>query len=201
MKTAILPKLLIIFSIVILLNACSTEMDGFTLQKSVFIEDLENPGLPIYSEWGYNTFGIYIDRVPFISTDDVLPAKIIVNSDTMNIILKGEIGNMPGTLQISFVGYQINDYPDLNTLNDSIIDMKGDKCIVTFTRYNTPQILNIIEGKFHIKRTQDLFVDKQYIKSIISGTFNFKTFFDNEPVAASSGRFDLGIGYDNFYNY
>ena len=79
--------------------------------------------------------------------------------------------------------------------------MKGNKCIVTLTRNNVSDTLKIIEGDFYIKRVQDLYVDKQHTKAIISGTFKFKFFLDNEPVAASDGRFDLGIGYNNFYNY
>jgi len=175
-------------------------MDSYTLQKSVFIEDVENPGLPVYSEWGYNTFGTYIDRVPFTSSEDQLPVKIIVNSDTLNIILKGVINNVNAVLKMSFKGYPIADYQDLKALNDSVLDMKNN-CNVVLTRNNIAEKLNIIEGKFYIKRTQDLYVDMEYTKSIISGVFNFKTFFSGEPVAISNGRFDLGIGYDNFYNY
>ena len=79
--------------------------------------------------------------------------------------------------------------------------MKGDKCKVVLTLDKTSKVLNIIEGGFEFRRVQNLYVDKEYTKSIISGVFYFKTFFDNEPVAISNGRFDLGIGFENFYNY
>lgn len=200
MKTYIVT-VIIFCSSVVLLGGCSSEMDSYTLQKSIFIEDVENPGLPVYSEWGYNTFGTYIDRVPFTSANDVLPVKIVVNSDTLNILLKGTINENLTSLKFSFIGYPLADYPDLKSLNDSVLDMKGNKCIVVLTRYGVPEKLKIIEGKLHIKRVQDLYVDREYTKSIISGTFNFKTFFSGEPVAISNGRFDFGIGYDNFYNF
>ena len=199
MKPTIFPTL-IICTAIFLLSSCM-DQDSFTLQKSVFIEDVENPGLPEYSEWGYNTFGTYIDRIPFTSTDTVLPVKIIVNTDTMNIILKGIISNKPATLKFSFLGYPIANYSTLKTLNEAVLDMSNNKCIVSLTRNNITEKLNIIEGSFTIKRAQDLYIDKQYTKTILSGVFNFKTFFSGEPVAVSNGRFDLGIGYDNFYNY
>ena len=186
--------------VILLMSSCSEE-EPFSLKKSIFIADEENPGLPIYSEWGYNTFGVYVDRQAFVSENENLPVKIIVNADTLNLLLKGTMDEAFASLKFSFIGYPLADYTNLTVLNDSIIYLKGNKCIVTLTRGGSTEILNIIEGKFHFKRVQDLYVDKMYTKSIISGVFSFKTFFDKEPVAISDGRFDLGIGYENFYNY
>lgn len=201
MKTFQYSIALTVSALLLTLYSCNYEADSFILQKSVFIEDVESPGLPIYSEWGYNTFGAYIDRQPFTSGNTDIPAKIIVNSDTMNIMLKGVMGNQFASITFSFIGYPIADFPDLHVLNDSILNMKGVGCIVTLTRGTKQEVLRIIEGKMHIKRVQKLYVDKQFAKSIVSGTFNFKTFFDKEPVAISAGRFDLGIGYESFYNF
>ncbi|MDO9153920.1 MAG: hypothetical protein Q7U47_09490, partial [Paludibacter sp.] len=124
-----------------------------------------------------------------------------VNGDTMNILLKGTMNDKFASIKFSFIGYPIADYTNLTVLNNVSINMKGNKCIVVLTQDKVSNVLNIIEGKFEFKRVQDLYVDKKYTKSIISGMFNFKTFFDKEPVAISNGRFDLGIGYENFYNY
>jgi len=44
-------------------------------------------------------------------------------------------------------------------------------------------------------------VDKVLTESILSGTFNFKTFINAEPVSISNGRFDVGIGSENFYKF
>lgn len=192
---------LVLLILAILLNSCTSSEDTFSLKKSIFITDPENPGLPIYSEWGYNTFGAYVDRNVFVSGDNNLPVKIIVNSDTLNLMLKGTMNGSLASIKFSFIGYPLANYPDLKALNDSVINMTGNKCIVVLTRDNLSETLKIIEGKFHFKRIQDLYVDKQYTKSIISGVFSFKTFFDKEPVSISNGRFDLGIGYENFYNY
>jgi hypothetical protein len=51
---------------------CSDEME---FQKSVYIRDSENPGLPKYTERGYNTFGAYLDRKVFESGDQT-PMKV-----------------------------------------------------------------------------------------------------------------------------
>ena len=84
MKTIRFIPLIILFT---LLLACEKAED-YSLSQTIFIEDSYYPGLPIYSEWGYNTFGAYIDRKPFISTDYDLPVKIIVNTDTLHMILR-----------------------------------------------------------------------------------------------------------------
>ena len=66
---------------------------------------------------------------------------------------------------------------------------------------DSAKLLNLIEGDFHIQRAQRLFVDETLNRTILSGTFRFKTFLDGEPVAVTNGRFDAGVGYENFYNY
>lgn len=183
---------------IILLSGCS---EDFQLQNSVFINDVNNPGLPEYSEWAYNTFGAYIDRTVFASTDNDLPGKIVVSKDTFNMILRGRSDNNTLILKFSIIGYSPADYPDLISLNDSVIDLKNPRCIVTLGSSNVSTKLAVSEGKLYFKRVQKLSVDRMLTESIVSGTFNFKTFIDGEPVAVSNGRFDLGIGYDNFFKY
>jgi len=186
------------FIAIILLSGCS---EDFQLQKSVFIEDVNYPGLPEYSEWGYNTFGAYIDRKVFASTESDLPGKIIVNKDTFHLILKGRSDYNTLILKFSVVGYSPADYPDLITLNDSTINLTGKACIVTLTDGYSPKKLTVTEGKLYFKRVQKLYVDRELTESIVSGTFNFKALNAGEPIAVSNGRFDLGVGYDNFFKY
>jgi hypothetical protein len=59
-----MKKILIAFVSVLSLNllfSCQ-KMSDYELSGTFFIEDPYYPGLPIYSEWGYNTFGAYIYR-------------------------------------------------------------------------------------------------------------------------------------------
>ncbi len=183
-----------------ILFSCS-KMEDFSLSGSVFIQDPYYPGLPIYSEWGYNTFGAYIDRKPFTSTSEDLPAKIIVNPDTLNLILRGRMGNDYVDLKFSIKGYSPATNYELTELDHTTINLKEGGHFVTLKINNESQILKLIEGEVVIQRVQRLFVDEEPMRTIMSGYFNFKTFLNGEPVAISYGRFDLGIGYENFYNY
>ena len=195
MKNHLVPFLLI----ALILVGCSTA--DYDLQQSVFIEDPVYPGLPEYSEWGYNTFGVYIDRKPFTSNDRDLPAKIIVNDDTLNLQLTGTMDNERITMKFSFTGYPIVDYDGLTELNDQSFDLTDDKCMVSIITDNNTETLDVFEGTFVVRCVQNLVVDGELTKSILSGRFNFKTFINKEPTAIANGRFDLRIGYDNFYNF
>ena len=195
-----MKKLLAPFLLIALILAGCSETD-YDLQQSVFIEDPVYPGLPEYSEWGYNTFGVYIDRKPFTSNNRDLPAKIIVNDDTLNLQLTGTMDNERITMKFSFTGYPIVDYDGLTELNDQSFDLTDDKCMVSIITDNIAETLDVFEGTFVVKCVQNLVVDGELTKSILSGRFNLKTFINKEPTAIANGRFDLGIGYDNFYNY
>ncbi len=197
-----MKKIRIISSLVLLLliaPACQ-KFEDFSLSATIFIEDQYYPGLPIYSEWGYNTFGTYIDRKPFISTHEGLPVKVIVKSDTTNFILKGKFASGSVELQFSFKGFSPDTYQDLIDFDDKTINLRDENCSVSLKIGTEEHSLNIIEGEFKVKRVQRLYVDEEFNRTIISGYFNFKTFLYGEPIAISQGRYDLGIGYENFYN-
>lgn len=186
--------------ILIVFSACKKQ-DEYLLSQSVFIEDPYNPGLPIYSEWGYNTFGAYYDRAPFRSNNDVVPAKVFVNNDTLHFLLQGtyQFGNM--SLKFSFKGYSPQNEFELTMLNNVVINLKDPGSAVTMRLNGTAYNLNIIEGELYFKKAQKLFVDNELYKTILCGTFRLKTFVNNEPVSIYNGRFDVGIGYENFFNY
>lgn len=179
--------------------ACS-KMDDFYLSETVFIEDPYYPGLPIYSEWGYNTFGAYIDRKPFVSTSLDLPVKVIVNSDTLNLNLRGKMGSQDVDLRFAIKGFSPNDYFGLTVLDNTTINLKDPGRSVVLKIGDQTNVLELIEGELIIQRVQRLYLDEEPTKTIMSGYFQLKTFLNNEPIAISYGRFDLGIGYENFYN-
>lgn len=175
--------------------------DEINLSQTVFIEDQYYPGLPIYSEWGYNTFGAYIDRKPFISTDSDLPVKTIVNPDTLNLIFRGMMGNRNVDLKFSIKGYSPATHYDLTSLDKTTINLKDPGRQVTLKIGDETTILKLIEGEILFNKVQLLYVDEERTRTIVSGYFNLKTFLGGEPIAISYGRFDFGIGYENFYNY
>jgi hypothetical protein len=176
--------------------------DEYILMQSVFIEDPLNPGLPVYSEWGYNTFGAYYDRTPIRSNDYILPSKIFVNQDTLNFMLQGEMKSGQSILlKFSIKGFSPQNEYELVSLNNIIINLKNSANKVVFKISNQTYNLQIIEGELHFKKAQKMFLDNELFKTILCGTFRFKTFINNEPVSIYNGRFDVSIGYENFFNY
>ena len=125
-----------------------TQMDDFILSGTVFIEDPYSPGLPIYSEWGYNTFGAYIDRVPFVSTSNGLPAKVIVNTDTIHIILRGKMASNNVELKFSFKGFSPETYYDLTGMNGTTINLMGSGRSVVLKIDQMTYDLDLIEGVY-----------------------------------------------------
>jgi len=185
----------------ILCVSCKME-DEYILMQSVFIEDPLNPGLPVYSEWGYNTFGAYYDRTPIRSNDYILPSKIFVNQDTLNFMLQGEMKSGQSILlKFSIKGFSPQNEYELVSLNNTIINLKNSANKVVFKISNQTYNLQIIEGELHFKKAQKMFLDNELFKTILCGTFRFKTFINNEPVSIYNGRFDVSIGYENFFNY
>lgn len=198
MKTT---RLIFLSILLVSVLASCEKMDDFDLSGTVFIEDPYYPGLPIYSEWGYNTFGAYIDRKPFVSTTDDLPVKIIVNNDTLHLTLRGRMRGENVDLKISIKGPSPATYVELTELDNTTFNLKESGRAVALKIGNATTILNIIEGELVVKRVQRLYVDEESTRTIMSGYINLKTFLNNEPIAISHGRFDFGIGYENFYNY
>lgn len=198
MKTLKFLCLAVLFPFVLV--SCE-KMEDYSLSSTIFIEDPYYPGLPIYSEWGYNTFGAYIDRKLFISTENDLPAKIMVNADTLHLLLRGQMNSENVDLKFSIKGYSPLTYFDLAELDNLTIDLKEYGRAVTLKIGDKTTDLNLIEGELIIKKVQRLYVDEELTRAIMSGYFNLKTFLNNEPISISNGRFDLGIGYENFYNY
>lgn len=184
----------------ITLGACQ-KMEDVYLSGTVFINDPYFPGLPIYSEWGYNTFGAYIDRKPFVANPSDLPVKLIANNDTLHMIFRGNMGNQKVDLTFSIKGPEPQSHEDLTALNQTTYNLKDAGRKVKLKIDSKTYDLVIIEGEFVFNRIQRLYVDEEMSRSIMSGYFRFKTFLDGEPVSISNGRYDFGIGYENFYRY
>jgi hypothetical protein len=195
--------LIILVLTLLQLSGCKKETE---LKKSVYIYDSEMPGLPAYSEWGYNTFGAFYDRQIFRSSDVYVPSKVFSSDTAMQLILGGEIwngeyGSIYSEMSLTFIlkGFTPEKYEDLVALNDSIIDLKDPRCMVQMTSSLIAKPVHILSGTLYFKRVQSLSVDKQHIEAILSGYFEFKAFVNDKPVTVSDGRFDVGIGPDNFY--
>ncbi len=185
--------------------SCTKEND---LKDSVFIYDTENIDLPAYSEWGYNTFGAYYDRDIFVSNNELVPAKVVVSDTSFTFMLNGEKGqrrysynNSEMLISFGMSGFSPGQCEDLVFLHDSVVDLTHPYNHVFVTIDTVKYVAEVLEGAIHFKRIQVLQVDDQFVEVILSGLFGFKAVINGRPVTISDGRFDVGIGPDNFYNF
>lgn len=195
-----MKKILSIILFAAALFGCSNDRD---LYETIIIYDKENPDLPIYSEWGYNTFGAYFDREVFISNTDRTPMKITSKGTETTFTFTGDRkyaysdGDM--TMYITISGIAPKDYAGLSVLDNKVYDLTSPDISVEMYidgKYVQPQILN---GTLFFKRYQKLFVDKEFKECILSGVFEMQLKIDGENHTISEGRFDIGLSKNNFY--
>lgn len=190
--------LLFILAVSIGLIGCDTE---YELKQSVFIADPDYPGLPQYSEWGYNTFGAYYDRVPFTSDYEEAPAKVSVSGGTTTLSLYGNKGTGGESIELSITipRFAPDDVSGLVALHEVEFDLTDEGIDVALSIDGMPTAIQVQEGFLRISRAQSLIVDGQFRQVIWSGRFEMKLLHHNTGVTLSDGRFDLGIGPDNFF--
>lgn len=197
-----MKKVALISIIITSLFSCSETED---LTDTVMIYE-ENTGLPVYSEWGYNTFGVEIDRKAFTSDYYEVPLKVTVENDTTTLIIEGyliesyECEQM--TMEIKMQDFSPDSYMDFLDFNDSTLSLKDSAYSIRVKYENEPfNKLSNLEGELTFKRTQNLYVDDRHEHIIMSGVFGFKALEKGSPVTYSDGRFDFALGDFNFYKY
>jgi hypothetical protein len=194
---------ILLFFLVGLLMGCDQE---FELQKSIFKNDPEFPGLPIYSEWGFNTFGAYYDRAPFTSRSRSVPAKFIVTSGMGSFILEGERTedfHTPVNIGLKFMLPNITPefYEGLVQLHNITFDLTAGDAELLVIQNGVELAASAIEGQLMFTRAQFLKVDGKPMEVILSGRFEFQAIVNNQPITVQHGRFDVGIMKDNFYKF
>lgn len=206
-------------------TACDTKFD-YHLSRSIFIPDQDNPGLPIYSEKGYNSFGVYWGLKPFTSQSNEESSQVIVRGDSCHInfygladsstrmvatrtsdsdihqaglFYYGETGYAAHTLTFTIPDFKPNAFGDLLSLNNKKYNLKEDKCVVSLMAGSDSLHVEILEGEFYIKKAQNLYVDNVLTRVVLSGTFSFKALLNDMPTSFLNGRFDMGYGDENFF--
>ena len=200
-------KLYLAFIFLLLFAACSDDEADLALEQSVFIADPEYPGLPQYSEWGYNTFGAYYDREVFVSNDINIPLKVLVTTDTTIFVFKGQKGSTSyysgnDEMMVRFIVPNLypRKYTDLLVLNDSVLGIQDLDCKVEIYIDGDMVQATILDGYWDFNRVQRLVVDGEQVELILSGYFFFQAIINAEPISISHGRFDVGLGASNFYD-
>jgi hypothetical protein len=191
-KLAIVSIILSVFMLV----ACEKSTD---LDESIFIPDEDNPELPEYSEWGYNTFGAFYDREAFVSNDFVVPLKVVTESGNTSFIFQGDLDHDRMSIELIMPGFSPATYSDLLNINGITYDLKASGWSVKVIIDGDNKTAEILEGNIVFKRVQKLNVDDKEKQSILSGTFEFKLKVNSVPVNVTDGRFDAGVGKDNFF--
>ncbi len=194
----------IIFLIILIasiITSCSKETE---LTDSIYVADQEDPNLPAYTEWGYNTFGVIWERKYFTYSTSDIPLKITKNNDSISFLFQGinSTNYEYMGLRFTYIDGHINDYLDFLSYQDHSVNFIYDTVKVELLQQNMePKTLNILDGTLHFKRAQTLFIDDREEEQIIlSGTFSLK-FLDNAiPESMTGGRFDFGINDDIFYD-
>jgi len=185
----------------ITLYSCSKE---YELQQSIFIEDPNSPGLPMYTEWGYNTFGAYYDRL-VMTNGDAVPMKVVSRDTGTTISFYGYINEDLETKDVQFdfmfPDWHPNEYTKLIILNDTTFSLLDPNCSVSMIINDEIQNTEILNGELNFKRAQNLFVDNYPEEVILSGFFHFQITIDSIPVSIDDGRFDMGVGTRNFFVY
>jgi hypothetical protein len=130
------------------------------------------------------------------------PATILISNDTLIFNLKGivrvgSLQEMTLTFRIVKPNWNIHDYPDLVSLNQTTIDLVQPNCQVLFRNESGEDTLNLTSGNLQFKRAQHLFVDGKSVETILSGIFAFSSIRNNDILPITDGRFDVGIGPQN----
>lgn len=198
-----IKKYILIAIVISVIVGCSSD---YELEDSIFIPDTEYSGLPQYSEWGYNSFGAYYDRKVFVSNNSEVPVKVIVNDTATTFYFNGVLESEDyyydvEDMSVNFIipDFDPKNYSDLIQLNDSIIDFTESGSDVDIKINDSLVDVKLINGTMHFKAARKLYVDELDVRVILSGVFEFQIIVDGEPMSVSYGRFDLSIGYSNFF--
>lgn len=187
------------------MTACSKS----DFKETQYISDPDFPGLPIYSEMGYNTFGAYINEQVFsvLSYGSNRPFYLVADRECLTLTLygwrEGTNLNMVFTFPIDTT-YHLEDYHSLLALDGKTftIDTTPTSCNVRFEGYYAPEIDSIYSGYIKFEKVQQVLVDKTDAEVVVSGKFQFRAFTPNGiRMDVTGGRFDLGVDNTNFVNF
>lgn len=200
-----MKKYIIIAAALFAMTACSKS----DFKETQYISDPDYPGLPIYSEMGYNSFGAYINDQTFtISYDTYRPFYLVADRECLTMTLygwrDGRNLNMVFTLPIDSTYHHLEDYHSLLALDGKnfTINTTPMSCNVKFEGYYAPEIESIYSGYIKFEKVQQVIVDKTDAEVVVSGKFQFRAFTpDGTRIDVTGGRFDLGVDNANFVNF
>lgn len=191
-------KNILFLLLIFIATGCSN--DESELSDSVYQQDPKNPGLPAYSELGYNTFGANYDRDVFSFSYNKIPLKITENGTELALIFEGNYGYKGEmTMKIILPSSKATTYQDLLIYDKKNIDLAAADVKIELIYNGTTEVITILDGELNFKRAQNIYLDRVKHGIILSGTFNFKFIANKTPLKMSNGRFDILVNNENFY--
>ena len=207
--------MMIMIAAVSLLTACDGDEN---LERSIWISDPDDSGLPKYTEWGYNTFGAQMGRTYFVSCWKETPCTMEWHDtdSTLEFTMNGCIAYQNDLSRSGYMYYKDNDmsltmiFPfdsvidsnkKLYLLDGKDIDLTASGVKVLVKQNDNPmgEVTDIRDGKLCFKRVQMLYIDEKFEEAIVSGTFEIRYVKDGEKTRMSDGRFDFGITPNFFW--
>lgn len=199
-------KKYIIFAVALLMMSACDKVD---LKETIYQDDSDYPGLAVYSELGYNTFGAYLNNqvfsIPRYGSNR--PFYLVADREGLSLNLYGEYAghelNMTFNIPLDST-FILNDYHDLLALDGQRfnIDTTSTNCTLLMDGYYTPTIESIYSGWIRFEKIQQVIVDKEDEEVIVAGKFQFRAFTpDGTRLDVVGGRFDLGVDETNFVNF
>lgn len=201
-----MKRYIIILAAALALTACSKS----DFKETQYIEDPDYPGLPIYSDMGYNTYGAYFnDYIYQTSTSYGNNRKfyLVADREGLSMTLYGWLNGHSLSMIFNFpidTTFVLNDYHDLLKLDGMsfAIDTTDTSCRLKMEGPYAPEIASIYSGKITFDHVHQVVVDKEDKEVVVSGKFQFRAFTPNGTrIDVSGGRFDLGVDNSNFVNY
>jgi hypothetical protein len=182
--------------------------------RTIFIRDDNDPNLPAYTEWGYNSFGAKYEWLYFLVHRNIIPCKITYltyQEGRLYFFLTGILGEdaygdydlfypETMTLTVSFPSEPMYEYRDLLALHGRVIDpltLLPAECIERTGKAGMTVVP--IKGHLTFRRAQLLRIDEKENRVVLSGSFDLQFLADDKPKSITDGRFDAGIHTD-FYN-
>ncbi|MBR6251903.1 MAG: hypothetical protein IKR17_12045 [Bacteroidales bacterium] len=187
------------------LSACSND-----LEKVIWVSDDTDSDLPAYTEWGYNSFGAYVNNRAFTSNrySEIPTMCFVTSAEHLTFCMENSNHHdfSPDIVKLSFrFPYKrINSYVGLSDLHGMTIDLASDDVIVSVlpnNDTNSEDTLKIARGTLTFSRVQMLHIDDNLVEAIVSGTFDFDGSSNSASYEVRKGRFDFGADGDDISFY
>lgn len=160
-------------------------------EKLIFVEDTENPGLPIVSEWGHNYFGAYYYQNDVKMVFKGSDFQNVISEKNYELIFEGGItdGNEHNSCTLNIVLKNVATGDIVDDLNRKEFDLSDANACSVKIDYNN---VTVKEGKIKFNRVNNVVMNGVVSsKKLYCGEFNMTaTDSIGKEIRFEKGRFD-----------